>query len=68
MEQKENLFPVFNKSIADQLIMKGFGLVNILPNKQFPQYSVFYFEKTHKFDITFYELQVKNKSKRENAD
>jgi hypothetical protein len=63
MNKQINEFPVFNKQIADTLILKGFKLTNILPNRKFPRYSVFYFEKTKEFDAAFYEENVLHNAK-----
>ena len=62
----QNLFPVFNKSIADALILQGHKLIDKQPNKKYPWYKVFYFEKSNAFECAFYSQQVKHKSSKSN--
>jgi hypothetical protein len=56
----ENLFPVFNKKIADQLILDGFDVLQIKPNKVKLNFKVFYFKNTPEFQGAFYKLKLKN--------
>ena len=53
-----DLFGVFNKKIADQLILKGFNVVIIKSNKAMPRFNVYYFEATDEFRAAFYMEQL----------
>jgi hypothetical protein len=64
MNNQTKIFPVFNKQIADALILKGFKLIDKSINRKFPKYSVFYFEATKKFNVAFYEESVLHKGKK----
>lgn len=63
MNEQTKTFPVYNRQIADELILKGFKLIDRSVNRKFPKYSVFYFESTKEFNTAFYEESVLHKGK-----
>lgn len=47
---------IFRKSLAYKLRELGFDIVRVKPNKNKPQFDVYYFEDTPKFEEAFYSL------------
>lgn len=59
-----NLFPVFNRQIATDLILSKFKLEKIEKNLKYNNFDVYFFEKSPEFDAAFYQAQILHKSKK----
>lgn len=51
-----SLFPVFSRRLTRELEKRGFKVIKMAPNKNYPQYVVYYFEETPELRQAVIEL------------
>lgn len=51
------MFKIFNQRLAGFLMMKGFKLVSVEPNKNIKDFNIFTFEKSNRLDKAISQYQ-----------
>ncbi|MGN0521994.1 MAG: DUF5659 domain-containing protein [Eubacterium sp.] len=56
-----SIFKVFNQRLAGFLMLKGFKLLEVEPNRNIKDFNIFIFEKSNKLDKALTQYQeIKN--------
>lgn len=51
------MFKVFNQRLAGFLMLKGFKLISVEPNKSIKDFNIFTFEKSNRLDKAIAQYQ-----------